>query len=69
VLITPALAPRANADAERWVRTVRAKCLDWLLIVGRRHLEQILGVYLEHYNRHGHIGRLDCRRPMWPVPG
>jgi hypothetical protein len=31
---------KANAYAERWVRTVRVECLDWLLIVGRGHLEQ-----------------------------
>jgi Integrase core domain len=45
-------APRANAHAERWVRTVRAECLDWLLIVGRGHLEQVLRIYIQHYNRH-----------------
>jgi hypothetical protein len=50
VLVTPVQAPRANAYAERWVRTVRAECLDWLLIVGRSHLEQVLRVYVEHYN-------------------
>jgi putative transposase len=52
VLVTPVQAPNANAYAERWVRTVRAECLDWLLIVGRRHLEQVLRIYVEHYNRH-----------------
>jgi putative transposase len=52
VLLAPVRAPRANAYAERWVRTVRAECLDWLLIVGRGHLEQVLRVYVQHYNGH-----------------
>jgi hypothetical protein len=26
--------------------------LDWLLIVGRGHLEQVLRVYVQHYNAH-----------------
>jgi putative transposase len=52
VLITPVQAPNANAYAERWIRTVRAECLDWLQIVGRGHLEQVLRVYVEHYNAH-----------------
>jgi hypothetical protein len=51
-LITPVQAPNANAYAERWIRTVRAECLDWLLIVGRDHLEQVLRVYVERYNAH-----------------
>ena len=50
VIRTPVRAPRANAIAERWVRTVRSECLDYLLVVGRRHLEQILREYLAHYN-------------------
>jgi transposase InsO family protein len=52
VLVTPVQAPNANAHAERWIRTVRAECLDWLLIVSRGHLEQVLRRYVEHYNRH-----------------
>jgi putative transposase len=32
VLLTLVRAPNANAHAERWIRTVRAECLDWLLI-------------------------------------
>jgi putative transposase len=52
VLITPVQAPNANADAERWVRTVRAECLDWLLIVSRGHLDQVLQIYVRHYNEH-----------------
>jgi transposase InsO family protein len=48
---TPIRAPQVNAHAERFVRTVRAECLDWLLIIGRRHLETVLGIYTAHYNR------------------
>ena len=50
VICTPVQAPNANVFAERWVRTVRADCLDRILILGRRHLEHILRVYRYHYN-------------------
>jgi putative transposase len=52
VIRTPVRAPNANAYAERWVRTVRADCLDHVLIVGRRHLGRVLRVYVRHYNEH-----------------
>jgi hypothetical protein len=42
VIKTPIRSPRANAIAERWVRTVREECLDWLLVLGRNHLEAVL---------------------------
>jgi hypothetical protein len=45
VIRTPVQAPNANAYAERWVRTLRADCLDRILILGRRHLEHVLRVY------------------------
>ncbi len=51
VIHTPIRAPQANAYAERFIRTIRTECLDWLLIVGRRHLETVLRIYTAHYNR------------------
>jgi transposase InsO family protein len=41
---------KTNAIAERIVRTVRAECLDWLLILNRRHLERLLRDTVDHYN-------------------
>jgi hypothetical protein len=31
------------------VGTVRAECLDWTLIIGRRHLERVLRTSIGHY--------------------
>jgi putative transposase len=50
VLRTPFCAPQANGVAERFVRTVRSECLDWLLVFDRDHLEQVLRVFIDHYN-------------------
>jgi len=63
VILTPVRAPRANAFAERWVRTVRAECLDWTLVLGRRHLERILQSYVTHYNAQRPHRGLDLQTP------
>src|SRR5207249_2684244 len=68
IVKTPIRAPKANAIAERFVRTVRAECLDWLLILNRRQLERVLRVYADHYRERPHRG-LDLRPPHSnPVP-
>jgi putative transposase len=63
IVRTPLRAPKANAIAERFVRTVRAECLDWLLILNRRHLECVLRVYIDHYNRERPHRALEHRAP------
>jgi putative transposase len=60
VILTPFRSPQTNAHAERLVRTVRAECLDWLLILGPRQLDRALRVYVDHYNTerpHRALGR------------
>jgi len=52
IIKTPVRAPKANPTAERFVRTVRAERLDWLLIVNQRHLERVLRAFAGHYNSH-----------------
>jgi putative transposase len=64
VIRTPFQAPKANAFAERWVGTIRRDCLDWILIVSRRQLEQVLRVYIDHYNGHRPHRALELTPPM-----
>jgi transposase InsO family protein len=52
ILRTPFWAPQANAVAERFVRTVRRECLDWLLVLNEAHLKRVLSDFTEHYNGH-----------------
>jgi transposase InsO family protein len=48
----PPRSPRANAYAERWVRTVRSEVTDRMLIAGPRHLRMVLDEFVERHNRH-----------------
>ena len=63
VIKTPVRAPKANAFAERFVRTVRHEVLDLTLVVGERHLDRILRRYAEHYNEKRPHRGLDLRTP------
>jgi putative transposase len=51
VLRTPVRAPQANAFCERLVGTIRRECLDFVIPLNERHLRQILGEWVGHYNR------------------
>jgi len=64
VIRTPIRAPQANAYAERFVRSVREECLDWLLTAGRHHLERVLYTYIEYYNRERPHRGLDLSPPQ-----
>ena len=63
IIKTPERAPKANATAERFVRTIRAECLDWLLILNRRHLERVLRVFADHYTSHRPHRSLNLKPP------
>ena len=56
-------APKANAIAERFVGTARAECLDWLLIINRRHFERVLRVCVDHDNSHRPHRSLNLKPP------
>jgi putative transposase len=67
VVKIPPRTPRANAYAERWVRTVRAECLDWTLIWNKRQLHRVLTEYQRHYNTVRPHRSLDLQPPR-PAP-
>jgi putative transposase len=63
VLRTPIRPPRANAFAERFVRTIRSELLDLVLVLGRRHLVALLREYEAHYNSHRPHRGIDLNAP------
>jgi hypothetical protein len=66
VVQTPFRAPQANGVAERFVRTARSECLDWMLILNQQHLAPVLEVFVTHY--HGHRPhRALALRPPRPI--
>jgi transposase InsO family protein len=68
---TPVRSPRANAFAERFVRTMRTECLDHLLVLSWRHLEAVIAAFVDHYNRarpHRGLGLAQPHtRPVTPI--
>jgi hypothetical protein len=66
MLVTPVQAPNTNAFAERWIRTVRAECLDWLLIVGEGTWSVCFGSMSTTTTRIVRTGRSGCSRRIQP---
>jgi putative transposase len=65
----PAQSPNCNGYAERFVRTIRAECLDQFVIFGERHLRYLVQQFVKHYMaeryHQGIGGRLI---QSWPAP-
>jgi hypothetical protein len=48
---TPYQAPNANAHAQRFVRSIKAECLDQIIPMGERHCRRAVQEFIEHYHR------------------
>ena len=53
--------------AERFARTVRTECLDWLLLLNQPHLERAVAAFVNHYNTHRPHRGLNLKPPQ-PAP-
>ncbi|HYT81655.1 MAG TPA: integrase core domain-containing protein [Actinomycetota bacterium] len=72
VVLTSYRTPQANGHAERLIGGLRREVLDHLLILGRRHLLDVLREYAAHHNSHRPHRGLGLRRPHdvgRPIPG
>jgi transposase InsO family protein len=61
VVFTPKRAPNANADAERFVRSIKEECLHRLIPIGDRHFRRALKEYVEDYHVERNHQGLDNR--------
>jgi hypothetical protein len=50
VIQTPFRAPKANAFAERWIRSVRNECLDKIIIFNQAHPNRVMREYIDYFN-------------------
>ena len=46
----PPQAPKANAIAERMVRSIRTECLDHMIVINQAHLRSVLAEFADYYN-------------------
>ena len=50
ILLTSYQAPNMNAHAERFVRSIKSECLDWMIFLGRESLDRAIAEYVAHYH-------------------
>jgi putative transposase len=66
VVRTPASAPNCNAHAERFIRSIKAECLDRVVPLGERHFRHLVREFIDHYRaerNHQGIGNELIERP------
>jgi transposase InsO family protein len=51
VVMMPERAPTANADAERFVRSIKEECLDRVMPLGERHVRRAVTEFVAHDHR------------------
>jgi transposase InsO family protein len=69
------IAPRSpwqNAYAERVIGSIRRECLGHVVVIGERHLREILSKYVDYYNwtrTHLSLSAAGGMRPIGRISG
>src|SRR6266849_6016076 len=50
VIRLPPMSPNMNTYAERFVRSIKAECLDRMIFIGHASLRRAVAEYLDHYH-------------------
>ena len=50
VVLLPPKSPNLNTYMERWFRSLKSECLDRMISLGRKSLENAVREYVEHYH-------------------
>jgi len=50
ILLTAYQAPNMNAFAERFVRSIKSECLNWMIFLGQDSLDRAIAEYAAHYH-------------------
>ncbi len=69
-VLTAPRSPWQNAYVERVIGSVRRECLDHVIVLNARHLQQILSSYFDYYHRsrtHLSLAK-DCPEPRPACP-
>ena len=62
-------SPNLNAYGERFVLSIKSKCLNRMVILGERHLRRAIASYVEHYHTERCHQRIGNRRLFPPFLG
>ena len=64
----PKASPNLNGRCERFIGTLRWECLDKFIVFGKRHLDYLVGEFMEYYNNHRSHMERDWLPPVREEP-
>jgi putative transposase len=61
---TPFRSPNTVAFVERFIQTIKQECLYFFVVFGERHLNYLIGEFIQHYHEERPHQGLENERPV-----